>query len=103
MRLALIGTGKIVREALQALQEISSDQIQRQAIFGRPHSWEKAEALAAEFGVPQVYTDYEALLASPDIDFVYIGLVNSAHYDYTKQALRTRHGCGIPAHGPSLP
>ena len=87
MRLALIGTGKIIREALTALQEIPKGKIVRQAIFGRPHSRAKAEALAAEFGVAKVYTDYAERLADPDLDFVYIGLVNSVHYRYTKQAL----------------
>ncbi len=87
MKLALIGTGKIVQEALMALQEIPAAKIARQAIFGRPHSREKAEAMAAEFGIAKVYTDYAELLADPAIDFVYIGLVNSAHYSYTKQAL----------------
>lgn len=43
--------------------------------------------MAAEFGIAKVYTDYAELLADPAIDFVYIGLVNSAHYSYTKQAL----------------
>ena len=84
MKLALIGTGKIVQEALTAVQEIPAAKIARQAIFGRPHSREKAEAMAAEFGIAKVYTDYAELLADPAIDFVYIGLVNST-------AIRSRH------------
>ena len=85
LKLALIGTGKIVKDALEALQQVP--QIECVAIFARPHSREKAEALAAEYKIPNVYTDYAELLQSTVIDFVYIGLINSAHYVYTKQAL----------------
>ena len=85
MKLALIGTGKIIADALVALQPI--DAIERRAIFARPHSRAKGAALAAQYGIAAVYTDYAALLAQADIDTVYIGLVNSAHFSYGKQAL----------------
>ena len=85
MRLAVIGTGRIVKEALDAMRPVAA--IECTAIFGRPHSRDKAEAIAASFAIPSVYTDYDALLAASDIDFVYIGLVNSAHYAYAKKAL----------------
>ena len=85
MKLGIIGTGKIVGEALEALRLLP--QIACTAVFARPHSREKAEALAAAYGIAEVYTDYEALLQQADVDFVYIGLVNSAHYTYAKQAI----------------
>ena len=85
MRLAMIGTGGIVKEALTALKEVPS--ITCQAIWAREHSLEKARNLANEYHILQVYTNYEALLAADDIDFVYIGLVNSAHYAFARQAL----------------
>ena len=86
MRLAVIGTGRIVQEALEAMRPVEG--MECTAIFGRPHSRDKAQAIAGKFGIGAVYTDYDALLASPDIDFVYIGLVNSAHYSYAKKALQ---------------
>ena len=85
MKLALIGTGKIIADALFALQTVND--IERQAIFARPHSRAKGEALAAQYGIAEVYTDYAELLAQADIDTVYIGLVNSAHFSYGRQAL----------------
>ena len=85
MKLALIGTGKIIADALFALQSVET--IERQAIFARPHSRAKGEALAAQYGIAEVYTDYAALLAQADIDTVYIGLVNNAHFSYGRQAL----------------
>lgn len=85
MKLAMIGTGKIIADALFALQPIR--EIERNAIFARPHSREKGETLAAAYGIRDVYTDYAALLREADIDTVYIGLVNSAHFSYGKEAL----------------
>ena len=86
MKLAIIGTGLIVHEgALPALKEVS--EIQTTAIFARPKSRDKAEKLAAEYSIPKIYTDYDELLADAEIDFVYIGLINSVHYEYTKKAL----------------
>lgn len=85
MKLAMIGTGKIVQEAVPAVKAAGG--IEMTAIFGRAHSKGKAEALAREHGIGAVYTDYDALLREADADFCYIGLANVAHYEYTKRAL----------------
>ncbi len=47
----------------------------------------KAGALAAPFGEVAIFDDYAALLASPDIDAVYIPLPNDAHVQWTRKAL----------------
>jgi len=44
---------------------------------------EKAEAFAAELGIPKAYGSYEALLEAGDIDAVYIPLPNSLHREWT--------------------
>lgn len=85
MKLGIVGSGGIVKEALLALKPI--DNIQVQAIWVRPHSMEKGQALAQEYNIPDVYTDYETFLQQADIDTIYICLVNSAHYAYAKKAL----------------
>lgn len=86
MKLAILGTGFIVKEgALPALQEVP--EIEVTAIFARPSSKGVAEELAARYGIPRVYTDYEELLASSEVDFVYVGLTNSVHYEYARKAL----------------
>lgn len=85
MKLGIIGTGKIIAEALYALEPLK--EIRRNAIFARPHSKAKGEAIAAQYAIPEVYTDYDELLAKADIDTVYIGLVNSVHYAYARKAL----------------
>ena len=85
MKLAFIGTGKIIQDALHAVTPIRN--LQKTAVFARPHSRAKAEALAKEHGIPEIYTDYTELLEKTSADTVYIGLVNSAHYPYAKEAL----------------
>lgn len=85
MKLAIIGTGKIVHEALFAIQELK--EITLTAIFARPHSRATGEELAEKYGIGAVYTDYERLLEESGADAVYIGLVNSAHFSYAKKAL----------------
>lgn len=90
MKLAFIGTGTIVRDALFAVDGAAS--IQKTAIFGRPHSEEKAWALAERYGIPEVYTNYDELLKRTRADTVYIGLINTAHFDYARRALNSgRH------------
>ncbi len=85
MKLGVAGTGKIVTEALEVLRMV--EEIRCTAIFARPHSREKGAALAERHGIPEVYTDYEEMLRRADIDTVYIGLVNSAHFAFAKTAL----------------
>ena len=91
MKLAVIGTGKIVKEALYAIREAGG--IEVNAIWARPHSRERGAELAAEYGIPAVFTDYDDLLGRENIDTVYIGLINSVHYEYARRALE--HGKNV--------
>lgn len=86
MKLAFIGTGFIIGQALECFNQIPS--IEKSAIYARPHSLEKANHLAQEFKINEVYTDYDQLLEQSDCDTVYIGLVNKAHYEYGMKALK---------------
>jgi predicted dehydrogenase len=48
----------------------------------------KGASVAQQFGIPRVYTTYEALLADPEIDAVYVPLPNQLHFEWSKRALR---------------
>ncbi|MBP5771524.1 MAG: Gfo/Idh/MocA family oxidoreductase [Bacteroidaceae bacterium] len=86
MNVAIIGTGKIVHEALPVMA--ATDGIMVRSIWCREHSLAKAQALAERFGIPVVTTDYAAVLADAQVDTVYVALVNSVHYAYALQALQ---------------
>ena len=47
---------------------------------------EKAKRAASEFGLERSYGSYEALLADPDIDAVYLPLPNHLHTEWIKKA-----------------
>ena len=57
------------------------------AIAGR--SMEKAKAFQAEFGFEKAYDSYDALLADPQVEAVYIPLPNELHCRWTAKALRS--------------
>jgi predicted dehydrogenase len=46
----------------------------------------RANALAADLGIPHFYDSYEALLANPSIEAVYIPLPNSLHREWAIKA-----------------
>lgn len=85
INVAVLGTGKIIPEAIGALQ--ASKKFRVASIWARPHSREKAAALAEKFHVENFTTDLDALANDPTIDFVYVGLINSVHHEYAKKFL----------------
>lgn len=85
MKIALIGSGKIIMMALDALTQVQG--VELAALCVRAESIEKGESICQQFDIASLYTDYEKLLQQPDIDVVYIGLPNHLHYKYTYDAL----------------
>lgn len=85
MRVGIVGSGKIVAVALQAMSEI--EDVSCEAIWCRESGRENARRFQDQYQIPGLYTDLEAFLQDDSFDTVYIGLVNSAHYEYTRRAL----------------
>lgn len=86
MNLSIIGSGKIVQEALPIITVTPGITIR--SLWARPHSLEKAQALAAHYNISRVTSSYNDILSESQIDTVYIALINSVHYDYALQALQ---------------
>ena len=85
INIAVLGTGKIIPEAIEAIQ--ASKKFNVAVIWARPHSYDKAKNLAEKFHVDRISTDLNEILNDAAIDFAYIGLVNSVHFEYAKNFL----------------
>ncbi|MCL6283840.1 Gfo/Idh/MocA family oxidoreductase [Ruegeria sp. 2012CJ41-6] len=82
-RWGVLSTSKIGREqVLPAIVRSASGVIH--AIASRDPA--KAQAEAARFGAPQWYGDYDALLADPDIDGVYLPIPTAHHAEWSIRA-----------------
>ena len=80
----ILGTAKIaVNKVIPALQKSSLGTVV--AIASRDAA--KARAVASQLGIARAHESYEALLADPKIDAVYIPLPNHLHVPWSLQAL----------------
>ena len=82
IRVAILGVSKIATKSAAAMRNVG---FKLQAILSR--DLKKAEGFKAQFDLESAYDDYDALLADPNIDVVYVGLPNTLHYEYAKKAL----------------
>ena len=87
-RVAVIGSGSIVPDFLEAAAEV--EELEIYAIFGRERSLEKLQRFQRDWNIEKIYHDYEVLLKDEQVDVVYIALPNHLHYAYAKLALE--HG-----------
>lgn len=85
MKICVIGSGKIANEVVVALRK-EAPEIGITAVYAHSRK-ANAEKLAHEYDIPTVYTDYAKLLREDTADFLYIAVVNTAHYDYARRAL----------------
>jgi D-xylose 1-dehydrogenase (NADP+, D-xylono-1,5-lactone-forming) len=81
MRLGLMSTANI-NEALLAA---TPDEVEIAAVASRDGA--KAQAYAAEHGIPRSHGSYEELLADDELDAVYISLPNALHHEWTLKAI----------------
>lgn len=83
MKLAILGTGMIVKDMLRMIDEIGFEDIY---ILGTPATKEETENLKEQYHLTATYYDYDELLQS-DADVVYVALPNHLHYSFAKKAL----------------
>jgi xylose dehydrogenase (NAD/NADP) len=75
----IISTADINRLVIPPAQ--SSTKVDLVGVASRTQ--ERADAYAAKWGIPRAYGSYEALLADPEIEAVYISLPNSLHCEWS--------------------
>jgi xylose dehydrogenase (NAD/NADP) len=79
----IISTARINRKFLGGARQAADVEVL--AVASR--SADDAERYAAEHGIARAYGGYDALLADPDVDAVYISLPNSLHIEWSIRAL----------------
>lgn len=95
LRYACIGAGGIARKKhLNGYSKLSQVGIVAICDTSRP----AAEALAREFSIPRVYTDYRQMLAAEKPDLVSVCTPNATHKDITVYALS--QGCHVHVEKP---
>ncbi|MDO8484189.1 MAG: Gfo/Idh/MocA family oxidoreductase [Candidatus Limnocylindrales bacterium] len=85
LRWGVLSTARIAREkVIPGIQR--ADRCTVVAIASR--DLDRARSVADQAGIPVVHGSYEALLADPDVDAVYIPLPNHLHTEWTIAAAR---------------
>jgi D-xylose 1-dehydrogenase (NADP+, D-xylono-1,5-lactone-forming) len=79
----IVSTADINRKVIPGAQ--ASDKVDLLAVASRDQ--DRADAYAREWDIPRAYGSYEALLADPDIEAVYISLPNTLHAECSINAL----------------
>ena len=84
IRWGIIGTGLISTTFAADLEQTDSGTVA--AVGSRRR--ETAEEFGERFGVPNRHDSYEALVADPDVDVVYVGTPHPMHHEDAMLALR---------------
>lgn len=83
-RWGILGTGKIARRFMQAAFYVPEARVV--AVGSRTHS--SAEQFGAQYGIPKRYARYDAVLADPEVQIVYIATPHSLHAENALAAIR---------------
>ena len=82
IRWGLLATGAIAKAFARGLKQSQTGELV--AVGSR--SADKAEAFGAEFGVPRRHESYEALLADPEVQAVYVSTPHPQHVEWAIKA-----------------
>jgi len=79
----IVSTADINRKVIPGAQ--AAENVDLLAVASRDQ--DRADAYAREWDIPRAYGSYEALLADPEIEAVYISLPNTLHVEWSIKAL----------------
>src|SRR5436305_7208840 len=79
----IVSTADINRKVIPGAH--ASDKVKLVGVASRDRA--RADAYAREWEIPCAYGSYEALLADPEIEAVYISLPNTLHVEWSIKAL----------------
>jgi predicted dehydrogenase len=83
VRWGILSTANINRKLLPGMR--ASEEVELVAVASR--DGDRAAAYAREHGIARAHAGYEALLADPDVEAVYISLPNDGHVPWSRRAL----------------
>ena len=83
LRWGILGPGRIAPRAARGIE--ADERASLLAVASRDRA--RAQAFATTHGAERVYDAYDALVADPDVDVVYISLPNHLHVPWTIRAL----------------
>jgi len=91
MNIGIIGSGSIVAEFIYAVKRYNEsnpdNKLKITALAGRAQSEEKINKLCAEHNIEHIFFDVDQMLESGFVDVVYIGLINSLHFQYALKCI----------------
>ncbi|KAK2704719.1 trans-1,2-dihydrobenzene-1,2-diol dehydrogenase-like [Artemia franciscana] len=88
LRWGIISAGKISQDFCAALQLLSKEDHEIIAIAAR--NLDDAKSLGLQYSVKYCYSDYKEVAQNPEVDAVYIGSINTTHYELARMMLE--HG-----------
>jgi len=83
LKIGILGAGSIARKMSETIRAMTT--VEACAIASR--DGKRARAYAEQYGFRKAYDSYEALLADPEVQLVYIALPHSHHYEYARRSL----------------
>lgn len=83
MNIGMVGTGSIAHTMAKEFARPTTMPVV--AVYSR--NADTRDAMANEFHIPKVYTEYNEMLADPEVELIYIATPNSLHFEQAKAAL----------------
>lgn len=87
MKWGILATGNIANKFAKTILAMEAKGENQKLVACASRDINKAKNFAAEYGIPQAYGSYEAILNDNEVEAIYIATPNSMHYDNCKMCL----------------